>query len=172
MSLSSWIRDYLYIPLGGNRGSTVRTAFNLLVSMTLCGLWHGANWTFVAWGALNGAYLIVHRLFRSTTRDMAEVHALLRSGPGTAFRVALTFTAFTLAMVVFRSPTFETAADVFDRLFIPADGTGPPVPAVTFWTFVGVVLAAHLAAANPETWSRWGRMSPALRGLVWSGVLF
>jgi alginate O-acetyltransferase complex protein AlgI len=54
ISLSTWIRDYIYIPLGGNRGSFVRTSANLLVAMTLCGLWHGANWTFVVWGALNG----------------------------------------------------------------------------------------------------------------------
>ena len=70
ISLSSWIRDYLYIPLGGNRGSTVRTAFNLLFTMTLCGLWHGANWTFVVWGALNGAYLLVHCAFKYVTRGM------------------------------------------------------------------------------------------------------
>jgi alginate O-acetyltransferase complex protein AlgI len=140
--------------------------------MTLCGLWHGANWTFVAWGALNGAYLIAHRLFRGATRDMAEVHAAMESAAGTACRIGLTFTAFTLTMVIFRSPTFETAAAVFHRLVVPADGASSPVPAVTFWTFAGLVLLAHVVAANPVNWFRWARMSPALRGLGWAGMLF
>jgi alginate O-acetyltransferase complex protein AlgI len=172
MSLSSWIRDYVYFPLGGSRGTPLRTAFNLLFAMTLCGLWHGANWTFVAWGAINGVYLIVHRVFRSATEHLAELHGAMRSVPGTAFRIALTFTAFTLAMVVFRSPTFGDAGAMFDRLFVPADGAGPPVPAVTFWPFAGLVLIAHLVGSSPTSWARWGQVPPALRGLGWAGMLF
>ena len=61
ISLSSWFRDYVYIPLGGNRGSSVRTVFNLLVVFVLCGLWHGANWTYLAWGLLHGGVLILER---------------------------------------------------------------------------------------------------------------
>jgi alginate O-acetyltransferase complex protein AlgI len=61
ISLSSWFRDYLYIPMGGNRGSTYRTYQNLLVVFVICGLWHGASWTFVFWGAFHGAFLIVER---------------------------------------------------------------------------------------------------------------
>ena len=62
MSLSSWLRDYLYIPLGGNRGSNAQTYRNLVMVFLLCGLWHGANWTFVLWGAWHGAFLVVERL--------------------------------------------------------------------------------------------------------------
>lgn len=61
ISLSSWLRDYLYVPLGGNRGSRFRTQVNLMITMLLGGLWHGANWTFVIWGALHGAYLAIER---------------------------------------------------------------------------------------------------------------
>jgi alginate O-acetyltransferase complex protein AlgI len=172
ISLSTWIRDYVYIPLGGNRGNVLRTSFNLLFAMTLCGLWHGAAWTFVAWGALNGVYLIAHRLFRWATRDIPEVHAALGSAPGTAFRIALTFTAFTLAMVIFRSPTFETAGAMFERLFGPAGGSGPPVPGVTIWTFASLVLLAHVLGENPVNWRRWARLSPPVRGLGWAGMLF
>ncbi len=62
MSLSSWLRDYLYIPLGGNRGTDARTYRNLIMVFLLCGLWHGANWTFVLWGAWHGAFLVIERL--------------------------------------------------------------------------------------------------------------
>jgi alginate O-acetyltransferase complex protein AlgI len=62
MSLSSWLRDYLYIPLGGNRGSDAQTYRNLVMVFLLCGLWHGANWTFVLWGAWHGAFLVIERL--------------------------------------------------------------------------------------------------------------
>ena len=62
MSLSSWLRDYLYIPLGGNRGGNAQTYRNLVMVFLLCGLWHGANWTFVLWGAWHGAFLVIERL--------------------------------------------------------------------------------------------------------------
>jgi len=64
ISLSTWLRDYLYIPLGGNRGSAARTNCNLLITMVLGGLWHGAAWTFVLWGAVHGAYLAINHLWR------------------------------------------------------------------------------------------------------------
>jgi alginate O-acetyltransferase complex protein AlgI len=172
ISLSTWIRDYVYIPLGGNRGSTVRTSFNLLAAMTLCGLWHGANWTFVVWGAMNGVYLIVHRAFRWAVRDLTAFRAALNTVPGTALRIAMTFIAVTLAFVVFRSPTFATAQAVFHRLFVPAGGHGCPVPPVTFWTFAVVVFAAHLFASRPANWQRWQQASPAFRGVALAGAVF
>lgn len=62
MSLSSWFRDYLYIPLGGNWGSMIRTYFNLMLVFLLCGLWHGAAWTFIIWGVYHGLFLVLERL--------------------------------------------------------------------------------------------------------------
>jgi alginate O-acetyltransferase complex protein AlgI len=172
ISLSTWIRDYVYIPLGGNRGSAARTAFNLLFAMTLCGLWHGASWTFVAWGAVNGMYLLIHRAFRSTTTGMTTLHAALATPPGTAFRIALTFTAFTLAFVLFRAPTFDMAAIVFERMFVPSAGAGAPVPTLPFWTLASVMLIAHLVASWPQFPAAWERLSPAVRGLTMGGFLF
>ncbi|MEM1151529.1 MAG: MBOAT family O-acyltransferase [Pseudomonadota bacterium] len=91
ISLSSWLRDYLYIPFGGNRGSDTATYRNLMATMVLGGLWHGAAWTFVAWGALHGAALVVHRaLFGSTTRRIGAVFALF----ATQGFVLLTWAAF------------------------------------------------------------------------------
>jgi alginate O-acetyltransferase complex protein AlgI len=66
ISLSTWLRDYLYFSLGGSRGSTLKTYRNLMATMLLGGLWHGANWTFVAWGGLHGCWLSIERMFRGS----------------------------------------------------------------------------------------------------------
>ena len=76
MTLSSWFRDYLYIPLGGNRRGPLKTYFNLLAVFFLCGLWHGASWTFVIWGLYHGAFLVVERL--GIGGMLAKLHPLLR----------------------------------------------------------------------------------------------
>jgi alginate O-acetyltransferase complex protein AlgI len=72
ISLSTWLRDYLYIPLGGNKHGTVRTYRNLFITMVLGGLWHGASWTFVIWGALHGIYLAVHKFLTSLGRPRSK----------------------------------------------------------------------------------------------------
>jgi alginate O-acetyltransferase complex protein AlgI len=172
ISLSTWIRDYIYIPLGGNRGSVLRTNVNVLITFTLCGLWHGASWTFVVWGALNGLYLIVHRAFRWATRDMHAFRAALDTVPGVALRIAMTFTATTLAFVVFRAPTFATAKQVFHQMFVPSSGQSWPIPAITFWTFAGIVLVAHVLGSRPALWQRWQQQSPALRGIALASIVF
>src|SRR5438445_5255097 len=90
ISLSSWLRDYLFIPLGGSRGTEWQTRRNLLVTMTLGGLWHGASWTFVAWGALHGMLLIVHRAFRDFCKSRSRLDGALQRPAGTALRVSMT----------------------------------------------------------------------------------
>ncbi|MFC1757449.1 MBOAT family O-acyltransferase [Planctomycetota bacterium] len=99
ISLSTWFRDYLYIPLGGNRSGSGRTYFNLMTVFLLCGLWHGASWTFVLWGALHGVFLIVERIGLS--------HFLKRIGP---LGHVYTLTAVMFAWVLFRAETLSQAA--------------------------------------------------------------
>jgi alginate O-acetyltransferase complex protein AlgI len=72
ISLSSWLRDYLYIPLGGSRGTAARTAENLLITMLLGGLWHGTNWTFIAWGAYHGTLLCIDRIVQPHVAGVPE----------------------------------------------------------------------------------------------------
>src|SRR6266550_1833630 len=92
ISLSTWFRDYVYIPLGGNRVSTPRWYYNLFITFLLSGLWHGANWTFVIWGALNGFYLTSSLVTRAFRERMAEMTGLMRYPPVHAvFRVLITF---------------------------------------------------------------------------------
>jgi D-alanyl-lipoteichoic acid acyltransferase DltB (MBOAT superfamily) len=114
ISLSSWLRDYLYIPLGGSRGGTSRTYVNLVITMLLGGLWHGASWTFVMWGGLQGAYLVVHRLWAGWSLPAVQ---RVRAAPWWpwASRV-LMFHAACLGWVFFRSPTFGLAGTVLHQL--------------------------------------------------------
>ena len=109
ISLSSWLRDYLYISLGGNRKGKHRTYLNLMITMFLGGLWHGAAWTFVAWGVVHGIYLAIHRF-------MLEDRKLDLSGPlnltGWVFdllRIVFTFHLVTLTWILFRGQDFMTA---------------------------------------------------------------
>ena len=101
ISLSTWLRDYLYIPLGGNRHGVRQTYRNLMLTMLLGGLWHGAAWTFVVWGGLHGLYLSLHKLMISRTN--IRLPALLGG--------LLTFHAVVLSWIFFRSPDFAHAWD-------------------------------------------------------------
>ncbi len=115
ISLSSWLRDYLYIPLGGNRHGTAKTYRNLMLTMLLGGLWHGANWTFVFWGWLHGMYLVVQRLFSNVwTSVMHTLKAPRWANAGLSILLVYLFT--NLAWVFFRSPDFSTAAAVLQKM--------------------------------------------------------
>lgn len=103
ISLSTWLRDYLYIPLGGNRGSTAVTYRNLMITMLLGGLWHGASWTFVVWGGLHGCYLVAYRVL-GVGSAAAGARALLR--------MVVFFQLTCVAWVFFRADSFSSALDV------------------------------------------------------------
>lgn len=112
ISLSTWFRDYVYVPLGGNRVSRGRNLVNLLVVFLLSGLWHGANWTFVVWGALNGVYLVVERLLGASDRKPARARGLWQTLP----RMALTFHLVLLSWVFFRADDVHTAFVVLRKI--------------------------------------------------------
>lgn len=105
ISLSSWLRDYLYIPLGGNRRGLTRTKVNLAVTMLLGGLWHGASWTFVAWGGLHGLFLAGQRMIEPTLRARRRFRGAL----GTFVAAMTTFLLTTGAWVFFRASSFTQA---------------------------------------------------------------
>src|SRR4029079_18157327 len=105
-SLSTWLRDYLYIPLGGNRKGRRRTYVNLLLTMLIGGLWHGANWTFVIWGALHGLGLVVVRLWQST-HGTAKTAGVWRY-----VNIFVTFNFVAFAWIFFRAPSLEIAGQI------------------------------------------------------------
>ncbi|MDO8607480.1 MAG: MBOAT family protein [Phaeospirillum sp.] len=138
ITLSRFLRDYLYIPLGGNRFGPLRRSTNLMITMLLGGLWHGANWTFLAWGGLHGSYLLLNHLWRTTTGRAAPSSPL-----GRAVGWGLTFLAVVVAWVFFRAASFEAAFVVIKGM---AGLNGVALPSV--------ILAQ--AGALGETLGRWG----------------
>lgn len=111
ITLSSWLQDYLYIPLGGNRYGTFKTYRNLMITMLLGGLWHGASWVFVFWGFLHGSYLVVQRLIgKKFGRLLNVLHTpkVLQVG----INIFIVYILTSLAWIFFRSPDFETAMQV------------------------------------------------------------
>ena len=111
ISLSDWLRDYLYISLGGNRKGVTRTYLNLMTTMLLGGLWHGASWNFVIWGGLHGLYLVIHKVTRGGRVNPND--PTVTDIPA----VALTFVVATLTWVPFRAATLSDTIDVFRSLF-------------------------------------------------------
>jgi alginate O-acetyltransferase complex protein AlgI len=171
ISLSTWLRDYVFIPLGGSRGGESKTRRNLIITMTLCGLWHGAAWPFVGFGFLQAWLLIIHRTFHRWCKQRPRLDVVLRSRPGTVFRVAFTFTCFCLSLVVFRSSSFGSAFDMYSRLLAVApvaQQAAPnalqdlvplpePPPVFGFWLTVSFMLVGHILGRS-GAWIR-----PALR---------
>src|SRR5690349_17945267 len=156
MSLSNWFRDYLFIPLGGSRLGAKRTVLNLVVTMFLAGLWHGAAWTFVVWGLVHGFFLASHAVLRKAGLTPRSV---------TVNRLA-TFALVCAAFVIFRSPSLRVAGDVLSSM-IGLNGLDPAtrLDALLPVKF-GLLVAALLVFVNvaPNTWQI------RLRPRVWQGM--
>ncbi len=152
MSLASWMRDYVFTPLGGYRKGRVRGHVNLMVTFVLVGLWHGAAWTFVLWGALHGLFLIGERLLREHVWDFAKV----RNAPARAVLAVVTFGLFTVAVVFFRASSIGQAWTIVSAMFIP--GTRSALVAFNV-SMVAIVAGAVMIGAQ----IRYGH----LRGWDW-----
>jgi D-alanyl-lipoteichoic acid acyltransferase DltB (MBOAT superfamily) len=145
ISLSSWLRDYLYVPLGGNRKGKLRTYFNLMVTMLLGGLWHGASWTFVVWGGLHGVYLAVERLLKDRFGDYEKTARLW-------LRPLLWLVPFVLvlyAWVFFRATTFERAFTIVSAMTFgganePAKVLTTTTDLVALWIIVPAIVCVQL----------------------------
>ncbi len=166
ISLSSWLRDYLYIPLGGNRKGTARTYVNLMLVMLLGGLWHGASWNFVLWGGLHGLFLAIERMLGKSSP--------LRRWP-IAAQVTLTFLLVNLPWVFFRAETLDGAL----AMLVSLCGLGPllqgadPQAGATLlagllytpYHLICFSLAALVTFGAPQTWD-WTRHLTPTRAFV------
>ncbi len=156
MTLSQWLRDYLYIPLGGNRKGVLRTYVNLTLTMLLGGLWHGANWTFVIWGALHGAGLVAHKLW--TSRKHA---ASFRIPAPLAWLMTYVFVCLT--WIFFRSPNFSSTLIILRKVtFLDQSGVSYTflpllilLPLIALAHGIGVYTARSIACGKRIRSPRW-----------------
>lgn len=167
ISLSSWFRDYLYISLGGNRVSVPRWYFNLLFVFVISGLWHGANWTFIIWGALNGFYLvfaIVTENFRKRINHFFFIDRFPRVQK--FIQIFLVFILACIAWVFFRACSFNEAMDILSKILTLQGPLFIGTPAFAIYSIMGIFFLLMAEAKveyynmkfkffhNPNTWVR------------------
>lgn len=163
ITLSSWLRDYLYIPLGGSRGGELRTYRNLMLTMLLGGLWHGASWIFVLWGGLHGAYLSVERWLRHRSAHDNE-----ESPPRPEILLTLvTFLIVTLTWIPFRAPDLDTAASMVSGLLrTGASAALAPGPLYTCLIAAAATVAWHFTLRDRSLESLFEKSGTVLRAAI------
>lgn len=168
VSLSTWLRDYLYIPLGGNRGSTSMVYRNLMLTMLLGGLWHGAAWTFIAWGFIHGMALVIHKAWTDLAANWSGRlrQSLMPLG------WALTMVVVLLAWIFFRAPDFTLAGEYLAGIFRMQTSlaglkalTLPLLGGMLLLLFIDVPQAVTRNHTVLLTWPLW------LRGIVYASLV-
>ncbi len=185
ISLSTWFRDYVYIPLGGNRVKLPRHYFNLFVTFAVSGLWHGANWTFVLWGAIHGLVLIGSQVTAGVRRKLVELSGLEKVPKLHAlFQMVMTFTVVLVAWVFFRANTFHEALYVL-RHIVPYGhfrnsillSSGIPranAPFIAFFVVLMFVVEWFIAHPHRATkfWSYAGLRYAGYYSVIFSIIFF
>ncbi len=167
-TFSSWLRDYIYFPLGGSRGSLGRTCFNLLVTFTLSGLWHGASWGYVLWGASHGAALCLHKLVREGRKATG-----LTGREPTWWLVAgwfFTFNFVVFSRILFRAGDLQTAGAYFGRIFnFTGEGQG-----FDAWVFLASAIGLSLNFYGRDIRNRFMALHQRIplrwAPLLWGGI--
>ncbi len=191
ITLSAWLRDYLYIPLGGNREGKFRTYVNIMITMLIGGLWHGANWTFVAWGGLHGVYLWVEKAIRdrpvktgTNISDIGTSPILVSASlapvsigrkPPVGFQYALlTFLLICVTWVFFRSATFGGAWLLLRSMFGQEHGAPAilnTIDIIKVAVVIFLMLIFHWSMRNTSVLKTVGKMPWWLTGIAWSVML-
>ena len=157
ISLSSWLRDYLYIPLGGNRLGSFATFRNLMITMLLGGLWHGAAWTFLFWGLLHGLYLVLERGVKQLNFSERLKHSYFTQ----TLMMALTFLLVMLAFVFFRANSMQQALMIITTMFTSSEGTA--LLSWKLWT--QIVIAAFVGLISLQILFKNKRLTDILSAL-------
>lgn len=168
ITLSSWLKDYLYIPLGGNRHGITRMYAALMITMLLGGLWHGAAWTFIVWGGLHGIYLILERL----QKEYLPFKITPWNGIILAF---ITFTCVNITWVFFRAREFETAWSMIKSMFfLTHEGTKilPGFEIFQVLTVITLLFLTHWFMRKTNLKEVASKMSPVLLGIGWGAMIF
>jgi D-alanyl-lipoteichoic acid acyltransferase DltB (MBOAT superfamily) len=170
ISLSTWFRDYVYIPLGGSRVSAIRQIRNVLIVFLLSGLWHGASWTFIVWGALHGCYLVLERGWAAFRQRVAR--PVLPAPAARLLGIAVTFHLTLVAWVFFRAADVTTAFDIVRRMLVPT-GTLFQDPILVQGAFgIAVVLGLDLFHRRADFWNRRESFSIPFRFAYALSLLF
>ncbi len=166
ISLSTWLRDYVYIPLGGNRCSRSRAYFNQFATMVIGGLWHGASWMYVIWGAAHGALLVIHKMSR---RFMAVIMSQTAvSTPGEvvvmsvepektapwlrAINMVVTFVLISATFILFRAPSMEDVGMMFHQIFFDFHPSVAPQFVESYLMIVLLIIGGYLLHITPSSW--------------------
>jgi len=168
ISLSSWLRDYLYIPLGGNRHGITRMYVALMLTMLLGGLWHGAAWTFVIWGALHGCYLVIERLLKNKIRiKITAFNGLVLA--------LLTYMLVNFTWVFFRAREFSTAKNMISSmLFMNPEGEKllHGFEILKVFVLISILFICHWIMRNTSMKAVSQKVSPIVLGIVWATMFF
>lgn len=141
ISLSTWFRDYVYIPLGGNRVSKPRWCFNQLVTFTISGVWHGAGYTYVLWGFLNGIYIVVSRFIKPIKEKVHEkLHIDRVPAVGAFFSILITIALEAFSWIFFRANTISDAFYVVGKMFAPTVMDFSTIPELRTYVAIGAVI--------------------------------
>jgi alginate O-acetyltransferase complex protein AlgI len=168
ISLSTWFRDYVYIPLGGNRVTLPRWCFNIMVVFLVSGLWHGANWTFVVWGGLNGLMLLFERVFQKSTgfepkKEWSVLNVLL---------TIKTFFIVTLIWVFFRAENFDKVKAIFHALLYNEGQEGQMINLGVAVLFIAILVVTDVLLYNTRFDQRVSPWRMPARWAVYSVLLF
>lgn len=150
ISLSTWLRDYLYIPLGGNRKGEFRTYLNNFLTMVIGGLWHGASWMYIIWGAYHGALLAIHKAVRKVWRLPEK----LRGNPLiSGFNIALTFALVVAGFALFRAPSLDTIGEMYTQMTTAFHPEIAGQFAESYAMIVAAMVFGYVMHFTPKSWS-------------------
>ena len=171
MSLGTWLREYLYFPLGGNRKGEARTYFNLMATMGLCGLWHGASWNYVLWGLYNGVLLCLYRLYTQALQGRRWADRLRGNIVYRLLAIPATWIQVLTGLVLVRSESWADCWRVEGALFGWGDAAGSIVVPAWVPLLVGFVAFGHLLGGLRA--QRWGRLElpPLVRATAYAAAV-
>jgi alginate O-acetyltransferase complex protein AlgI len=172
ISLSAWMRDYLYISLGGSRKGSLRTCLNLILTMALCGLWHGASWNYVLWGLYNGVLLVLHRLYDRAARGLPWAQRMRGLAVYRGAAVLATFVLVAVGLVLVRAQCWADSRLLESALLC---GVGPAAALrwVPAWMvlLVGMVAVGHLLGGLADRVQSGLELAPPLQAAVYVAAL-
>lgn len=168
ISLSTWLRDYVYIPLGGNRCSKPRAYFNQFATMVIGGLWHGASWMYLFWGAYHGILLVLHKTLRkfSPIPEAYRAHPVVRM-----INIGVTFMLVVFGFTLFRAPDLATAGSMLSQIFTNFHIGVAPQFLDAYMMIVTVAVMGYIAHMTPRVWTTGVMNAYAGMSVIWQAAI-